>query len=103
MSPTFKTFSIGLNGFHVACSHLDLLCFCQILQLKEQVQKHTERRAQAERDAVQQVSLCSHLFPLFRTIILDYDNAVHSSSNLHAELSLGKTLNIVCGLLRRVM
>lgn len=89
----------------VACSHLDLLCFCQILQLKEQVQMHTERRAQAESevDAVQQVSLCSHLFLLFRTIILDYDNAVHSSSNLHAELSLGKTLNIVCGLLRRVM
>lgn len=89
----------------VACSHLDLLCFCQILQLKEQVQMHTERRAQAESeaDAVQKVSLCSHLFPLFRTIILDYDNAVHSSSNLHAELSLGKTLNIVCGLLRRVM
>lgn len=89
----------------VACSHLDLLCFCQILQLKEQVQMHTERRTQAESeaDAVQQVSLWSHLFPLFRTIILDYDNAVHSSSNLHAELSLGKTLNIVCGLLRRVM
>lgn len=66
---------------------------------------HTERRAQAESeaDAVQQVSLCSHLFPLFRTVILDYDNAVHGSSNLHAEFSLDKTLNIVCGLLRRVM
>lgn len=100
MSPTFKNFSIGSTVVSCdACSHLDLLCFCQILQLKEQVQMHTERRAQAESeaDAVQQVSPCSHLFPLFRTITLDYDNAVHSSSNLHAELSLGKTLNMVCG------